>query len=119
MRTYSIELVRALIGLKCPNHKSSGKIYQAYLGDNLFDANMVDEICIEQRKKDWFRRQIELFVEYLNKIEEIEYTDMAKNIGISLAAVSSLRFSYEVAIKILVKYKNYVNRFEEYYEAND
>ena len=117
MRYYTVEQVQKITGLVKPESINNKLLHPAYLGRGYFDKEKLDFILDYEKEKDWFVEQIKLFVEYLNKIELILYSDMAKKVNISVNVISNLRFGYETAIKILVKFRNYTYGFDEYYRG--
>ena len=114
-RYYTVEQVKKITGLVQPESINNKLLHPAYLGNGYFDKEKLDFILDYAKEKDWFVKQIELFVEYLNKIELISYSDIARKINMSINVINSLRFGYETAIKILVKFRNYTYAFDEYY----
>ena len=115
MRYYTVEQVKTITGLVQPESINNKLLHPAYLGNGFFDKEKLDFILDYAKEKDWFVKQIELFVEYLNKIELISYSDIARKINMSINIINSLHFGYETAIKILVKFRNYTYAFDKYY----
>jgi len=94
----------------------ASRFRSAYLGRGLFKKSEVLNIIATREAREWLRSEVQLFVEYLNKIEKIPYTHISKKIGISYTNhFSTLDFSYNTAVKILVKYRKYTKKYEEYY----
>ena len=116
-RYYTVEQVKKITGLVQPESINNKLLHPAYLGNGYFDKEKLDFILDYAKEKDWFVKQIELFVEYLNKIEEVSYSEIARRVKISFGVISSLRFGYKTAIKILVKFRKYTYGFDKYYNA--
>ena len=114
-RYYTVEQVKTITGLVQPESINNKLLHPAYLGRGYFDKEKLDFILDYEKEKDWFTKQIELFVEYLNKIKEVSYSEIARRVGTSFNVISNLRFGYRVAIKILVKFRKYTYGFDEYY----
>jgi len=114
-RYYTVEQVKKITGLVQPESINNKLLHPAYVGRGYFDKEKLDFILDYAKEKDWFVKQIELFVEYLNKIEEVSYRKIARKINISINTIRNLQFGYEAAIKILVKFRNYTYGFDEYY----
>ena len=119
MRYYTVEQVKTITGLVQPESINNKLLHPAYLGNGFFDKEKLDFILDYEKEKDWFVKQIELFVEYLNKIELISYSDMARKINMSINVINSLHFGYKTAIKILVKFRKYTYAFDKYYGSNE
>ena len=95
----------------------NSKIRHCYLGRGLFNLD-----CLRQFKKDieyenWFKSQTDLFIEYLNKIELISYTDMAKVIKMTIPAVATLNINLKKRAILLVKFRRYLKDFDKYYKG--
>ena len=114
--TYTLEETKAKTGISQPNSPNNKVYYQAYLGKGLFDKKMIDNIVKYENDKEWLQRQVELFVEYLNKIMDISYNKIAKSIRYHTYLVSNLRLPYHICVKILVKYRYYTYGFDRYYK---
>ena len=117
MRYYTVEQVKKITGLVQPESLNNKLLHPAYLGNGYFDKEKLDFILDYEREKKWFAEQIKLFVEYLNKIEEVSYSEIARRVKISFGVISNLQFGYKTAIKILVKFRNYTYGFDEYYRG--
>ena len=114
-KCYTVEQVQKITGLLTPQSSNVKYLYPAYLGKNLFDKEKVDNILEYRKYQKWFVQQITLFVEYLNKIELVSYEEIAKKVNISLQGIATLTFSYNKAVLILVKFRNYTYHFDRYY----
>ena len=113
-RYYTVEQVKTITGLVQPESINNKLLHTAYVGRGYFDKEKLDFILDYAKGKDWFVKQIELFVEYLNKIEKVSYNEIARKVRTSFSVISNLQFGYKTAIKILVKFRNYTYGFDKY-----
>jgi len=79
-RYYTVEQVKTITGLVQPESVNNKLLHPAYLGGGYFDKEKLDSILDYEQEKDWFVKQIQFFVEYLNKAELILYSDIAKKV---------------------------------------
>ena len=93
----------------------NGKLRPCYLGKGLFDSECLKQLKRAEEEEQWFCSQIDLFIEYLNKIEYISYTDMARVLNVTIPMVQSLHIGLHNRAVLLVKYRDYIKKFERYY----
>ena len=91
-------------------------INKCYLGMGMFDRVKVEEFMYEAEAEEWFRAEIGLFVEYLNKIVGISYSEIARRIGTTaISTITALRMTQKMGAKILVKFRAYLYGYDRYY----
>jgi len=101
-------------------YNPASRYRKAYLGNGVFSKKKFLAIKDYYEARLWFKEQIYLFVEYLNKIEDIRYMTIARRIGYSYSShIHRLDFSYNVAVKILVGFRQYARKFDTYYEKGE
>jgi len=94
----------------------NNRYHKYYLGKGLFVRSEIEELKYRDEAEAWFRAEIGLFIEYLNKIKHISYSDIARKIGTTaISSIAFLRIGVKMGAKILVKYRKYLVFFDTYY----
>jgi len=69
--------------------------------------------------KEELREKTMLFTEYLNKLENVRYQDIAKVAGVSTQSIGNLSYGHKAAMKIVTAFMTFrpfhFIRFHEYY----
>jgi len=92
-------------------------LHKFYLGNNLFVRDKIEDLKYEYESKEWFCKEISLFIEFLNKLDGISYEKIAKKARLSCNVVATHRLGQKACAKILVAWKSYVKDFETYYRS--
>jgi len=102
--------IRYLVNPNSPINK------YCYIGDGMFDRTGVEEFMYEKEQEEWFKAEVGNFVEYLNKIVGVSYSEMARKIGTTaISTITALRMTQKMSAKILVKYRAYLYEYDKYY----
>ena len=92
-------------------HKHSKYAY-AYLGNGKFSKKKLKDIEVEDR----FKKEVYLFIEYLNKVRDISYSDISRNTGFAISLISRANLNIKACSIILAKYNMFVTGFTNYYK---
>lgn len=95
----------------------NNRYHKYYLGNGLFVRSEIEELKYRDEAEEWFKAEIGLFIEYLNKVEHISYSDIARRSNSAIPTVNALRVSVKMGVRILVKFRAYVKAFENYYKG--
>lgn len=95
----------------------NNRCHKYYLGNGLFVRSEIEELKYQDEAEEWFKAEIGLFIEYLNKVEHISYSDIARKSNSAIPSVSALKVSIKMGARILVKFRAYIKAFENYYKG--
>lgn len=121
MTTYSLKEFAMIAGVSQPAISMNEK-YQKYItrkdGFVFVSQSNIKKFIDDEQTIEAIREKTKLFVEYLNKIEKVTYTEISKKINLSDQSVISLMFGTEHCYKIIKAYEHFLEDFDWYYGFN-